>query len=149
MKDMILTKGQVSVVDDEDFERLSQYKWSALKTKGGFYAVRQWRTPGKQNFVYMHRAIMDCPVGMEVDHINHNGLDNRKENLRVCTHETNLQNMKMHKDNTSGIKGVSKHSLGKGWYACIKRGAIRLRKYFRDIKDAEAQYKAWEREFGA
>lgn len=99
-----LTQGKFTIVDDEDFEYLSQWKW--FYNNG--YAVRMSpRGEGKRRRILMHRVIMDTPDDMDVDHINHITLDNRRENLRNCTTAENMYNRKPDKGNRSGFKGVS------------------------------------------
>jgi hypothetical protein len=100
MKEIKLTKGQVALVDDEDFEYLNQWKWCALKNKHTFYVTRGINHKlenGKiyKEYIYMHRLILNTPKGLCTDHINHNGLDNRKENLRIVTQRGNMQNLKL------------------------------------------------------
>lgn len=100
-----LTKGKFAIVDDEDFEHLSKYNWQL----NGYYAVRQLpvsESPkGSQS--RMHREIMNAPIGMEVDHINGDKLDNRKSNLRICTRQENQRNRrKSIKPSSSKYKGV-------------------------------------------
>lgn len=104
-----LTRDRVAIVDDELFEDINKYLWCF----NGLYASRG-------NNIYMHRVIMSAPKGVLVDHINGNGLDNRRENLRLCTHAQNLQNQKRKKNNTSGIKGVSWCSKSRKWDARIR-----------------------------
>ena len=89
-----LTQGQFAKVDDADFEWLSEYKWYAKKSGPDrpYRAARSKRTNGQVVTIYMAREIMDCPVGMEVDHKNRDELDNRREILRVCTRKENLEN---------------------------------------------------------
>jgi hypothetical protein len=106
MKEIKLTQGQVALVDDEDFEYINQWKWSALKRADSFYAVRAYRTNYKSTTVFMHRVIMRTPNDLVVDHINHIGFDNRKMNLRNCTQAQNLHNMRAVKEGTSLYKGV-------------------------------------------
>lgn len=79
-----------ALVDDENFEWLNQWKWSHLKS----YDYTGYVVKRKNGFILMHRLIMDTPKGMEVDHINGNSLDNRKENLRNCTHQQNQCNQR-------------------------------------------------------
>ncbi len=113
MKEILLTQGKVAIVDDEDFEWLNQWKWCAKKGPNTSYAKRATQ-------LYMHRLILSAEKGMFVDHINGNGLDNRRENLRVCTHAENMRNSKLSIKNTSGYKGVywcKKRSL---WIANIQ-----------------------------
>ncbi len=107
MKHILLTQGKFAIVDDEDYEWLNQYKWSAHKTKyGGFMAIRTSKRP-QRKMIYMHRQIMNCPKEMDVDHQNHNTLNNLKSNLRICTRSQNCQNSKICKNNSSGYKGVT------------------------------------------
>jgi hypothetical protein len=121
MKTIQLTQGQVTQVDDEDFEYLNQFKWCAnynSHTKS-YYAVRNSpRLFGKRKLISMHRIIMNAPSKMDVDHINHDTLNNQKFNLRTCTRSQNKCNSKKHTDNTSGFKGVT--ASGKKWLVQIQ-----------------------------
>ena len=102
-----LVGGRYVQIDIEDFDKLSQWSWSL--TQSG-YAGRSFRvgirSADKKKVVLMHRFIMDAPSDMLVDHINHNILDNRKENLRLCTKSENSRNRKIQSNNKSGYKGV-------------------------------------------
>jgi hypothetical protein len=89
-------KGKFVIVDDEDFENLNKYSWN-IHPQG--YATRFMKR--------MHRVIMNCPQGMVIDHINGDKLDNRKENLRICTQLENSRNKRSFPKNTSGYRGVS------------------------------------------
>jgi hypothetical protein len=113
-KEIPLTQGKFAIVDDDDYERVSQFKWCYDK-KG--YAVRGVTINGKHTTQSMHRFIMNCPPGYEVDHKNGNGLDNRKENLRICTKAENVRNNYGRSHNTSGYKGVYWHKKAKKWAA--------------------------------
>ena len=104
-----LTQGKFTLVDDEDFEYLNQWKWSY----DGRYAERN--VGGK--ICRMHRVIIHTPDGMDTDHINLNKLDNRKENLRVCSRSENKMNIKKQANNTSGYKGVDFQKYCKKWRA--------------------------------
>lgn len=114
MKEIKLSKGFIALVDDEDFEWLNQWKWSY---HSGGYAVRMHLG---HKMLFMHRFIMNVPTTLEIDHINHNGIDNRKCNLRICTTSQNLHNTKIQRNNTSGYKGVSFNKLTNKWEAYIK-----------------------------
>jgi hypothetical protein len=92
MKEIPLTKGKVALVDDEDFEEVSKVTWYLVKIRNTCYAHGYVKPPSKK-MEYMHRLILKTPEDMETDHINGNGLDNRKENLRVVTHRQNMQNI--------------------------------------------------------
>ena len=108
MKEIPLTQGKVAIVDDEDFERLNQFKWCAHKSRNMFYADRNsLSVSGKKKTIKMHKMLLPCDE-MKIDHRNGNGLDNRKENLRICTNRENCSNKRHpHKDNKLGIKGVN------------------------------------------
>jgi hypothetical protein len=118
MRKIKLTQGKVALVDNEDFNGLNKYKWYAQK--GGlhtYYAGRKTLLPnGKQVAIYMHREILGTPQTLLSDHINGNGLDNQRNNLRVVTARQNRQNL--HSGNrTSAYPGVSWHKHGGKWTA--------------------------------
>lgn len=110
MKEIQLTQGKVAIVDDEDFDRMSQYKWCAHVSRIYVYAVSQQRIKQpdgktKQYLKWMHREILNCPSGYFVDHIDHNTLNNQKSNLRVSTRSQNCSNNKA-ASKITGFKGV-------------------------------------------
>jgi AP2 domain-containing protein/HNH endonuclease len=115
-----LTRSQFAKVDASDYEWLNQWNWYALFNKliGSFYAVRGRHEPGQPALISMHRAILGDPKGLDVDHINHDTLDNRRKNLRKATRSQNLLNARR-KINNSGFKGVYRHPGGK-WKAQIQ-----------------------------
>ena len=123
MIEIPLTQGQVALIDDEDFEIVSKYKWYATwspDTKS-FYAMTNIRKlDGKQTTLQMHRIIMNAQKGQQVDHIHHNTLDNRKSEMRLCSGSQNQHNSGKRTNNTSGFKGVSWHKATQKWYARIK-----------------------------
>ena len=114
-KEIILTQGKVAIVDDIDFEYLNQFKWYASKSSGKFYARRNLRINKKYfGCILMHRLIIkNTDSKMHTDHYNGDTLDNRKENLRICTASENLRNQKKHFNNKSGYKGVGKYDNNK------------------------------------
>lgn len=117
MKEIPLTQGLVAVVDDDVFSSLNEYKWYAKRNGRTFYAYRSIRTPHGRTSFTMHQQIMDSPKGVQVDHIDHNGLNNTRSNLRLCTKQQNVANTTLRSTNRSGFKGVSFHrQLGK-WRA--------------------------------
>ena len=116
-----LTKNMVTIVDEEDYEWLNQYKWCIGKGSGNkCYAVRRNKNL-KPNKVRMHREIMNLQHAnnLEVDHINGDTLDNRKSNLRICTHKDNTRNKKIQSNNTSGFNGVSFTGRENKWRSYI------------------------------
>lgn len=101
-------------VDDEDFERLNGMKWYVRHCKhsaGHAVHVKFVRRNGKKTStpIYMHRLVVNAPRGMDVDHINHDTFDNRKENLRICSHFDNLLNRR------GAQRGSRSKYLGVGW----------------------------------
>lgn len=133
-------KGFYAVVDDEDYSILSRYRWNYWHGA----VLRTFLDHGKCHVWYMHRIIMNPRRGFEVDHINGDPLDNRKENLRVARHRDNLQNIKMSKKNTSGYTGVWWNKAMKKWAASIRtRGEQRYLGAFDTKEDA---YKAYLKE---
>jgi hypothetical protein len=117
MKKVKLTQGKYALVDNENFDLVSQWKWYYSVTRKGCqgYAVRK-PTSG---IIYMHRFIVRAKCGEEVDHINRNKLDNRKSNLRIVDGIQNHWNVNLRKDNTSGYKGVSFDRSRNRFYAYI------------------------------
>lgn len=110
MKEIKLTQGYVAIVDDEDYELINQFNWFPSKSGNIVYAGRRATKNKKRYNIQMHRLIMGLESGCKliVDHINHNGLDNRKENLRVCTQQLNTRNSRKRKDCHSKHKGVGR-----------------------------------------
>lgn len=136
MKEITLTQGKVALVDDDDYERISKYNWSFSNG----YARRNQYVP-IQKTILLHRFIMGEPIGYEVDHINGDGLDNRKENLRVCTHKENTRNRKIQKNNTSGFTGVVWDKPRNKWRAHIKYlGKLIFIGHFIDKNEASTAY---------
>ena len=115
MKAIQLTQGKVALVDNVDFGRLIQYKWCANFINSKWYAVTE--IDGKK--AYMHRVITGAPKGMDVDHWDHDGLNNTRKNLRVCTRSNNQGNRGMQKNNKTGYKGVVWHKHRKKYQAQI------------------------------
>jgi len=128
-KQITLPHGLYALVDDADFERLARHRWYAHKDCYTYYAVRRVGTRAECKTIAMHREIMNAPDGIIVDHINGNGLDNRRANLRLCTDAENRLNSRVRSDNRLGLKGVSQDNRRyRGWRARIKLHgkAIRL-----------------------
>ncbi|HNY80047.1 MAG: HNH endonuclease [Sedimentisphaerales bacterium] len=111
-----LTRGKHAIVDAADYPALAKYKWYAQRADRTrtFYACRSHR--GRP--ISMHREIMKPPKGMVVDHINGNGLDNRRCNLRICTQLQNSQNSRRRKPGKSQFRGV--FPRGEKWQAAIQ-----------------------------
>lgn len=119
MKRIPLTQGRSAIVDDADYEALTAHSWCLSNCSGICYAVRGCKIEGKHHTVLMHREIMEAPKGMLVDHINGDGLDNRRCNLRLVTDSQNHFNQRKRKKVTSskqkGFTGISVTMCG--WLA--------------------------------
>ena len=142
MKEIELTQGQITIVDDEDYEYLSQWKWYAKLSisTGKFYAVRSDRTSGKHKTIWMHRVIMKTPKDMETDHKDLNTLLNLRSNLRNATASQNRANKNAQKNNKNKYKGVSPSSKNR-YMVNINRDGKRI--YvgnYEKLKDAALAY---------
>jgi len=111
MKRIKFPHHKIVLIDDEDLHYFKHQKWTVMKSNYLECSVGSVR-------ILFHRLIMNAPEGSDIDHINHNILDNRKCNLRICSTQQNLQNSHKRKDNTSRYKGVCKS--GKKWSATIQ-----------------------------
>lgn len=144
MKEIILTQGKITQVDDEDYEKVKFLRWYAYYDPAlrGFIAQRNvTELNGTRKTIYLHRTIVDAPKGMVVDHVNHDTLDNRKENLRICTHAENMLNRRTYINNKSGYKGVSWHKEKKKYRAGIRAMNKKyFLGYFDDPKEAARAY---------
>lgn len=139
MKEIKLTQNKVAMVDDDDFEYLNQFKWTYYKSGHG-YAGRR----GKNNeSILMHRDIMNVlnKNNTLIDHIDGNGLNNQKSNLRLANKSQNAFNRKKTSKNTSGYKGVTWSKYANSWFVSI---TVNKRKIylgnFKVIEDAAKAY---------
>ena len=114
-----LTQGRVALVDDEDAALvLASGNWRALRNRTIFYAARHIRrTDGRRTTQRMHTLLTGWPY---VDHVNGNGLDNRRANLRPATNQENQRNRGKQENNTSGFKGVGWHKRIGKWQASVR-----------------------------
>ncbi len=128
MKEIKLTKGYVALVDDSDFGWLSRWNWHAHVVGKTAYARRTQKVDGVVYRVFMHRAIMGLTNREEFcDHINGAGFDNRRENLRVCTHSENQRNRSKNKNGSSCYKGVCWSKKRQKWMSQIDVNGITVR----------------------
>ena len=153
IKEIELTQGKVAIVDDDTYEELNKYNWFAHRNSNTYYADRR----GKQlegDLVSMHRQILGLKYrdGKIADHINRNGLDNRRSNLRVVSRSGNQHSRRVSKNNVSGHNGVFWLISRRKWEARIKvnNRSIHLG-FFEDIKDAvearrQGELKYWGEE---
>lgn len=138
MKKIELTQGKEALVDDDYFNILSKWKWYY----DGGYAKRKKCLPNKiLKTIWMHREIMKTPQGLCTDHIDGNGLNNQKINLRICTNDQNQRNSKKQVNNTSGFKGVIVNKTTKKFQAQIRSNSRKIHLgYFNTAKEAAKAY---------
>lgn len=116
-----LTQGKIALIDRRDYPEIGRHRWSAAHRDLNWYASRSIRnSEGELHAIYMHRAIMQTPVGVEIDHVNGDGLHNTRDNLRVCTHGNNTCNTGLRADNSSGFKGVYRVKKTGRFAACVR-----------------------------
>ena len=115
-----LTKGKEAIIDSSDVKLVSGRHWHVVDEKHTSYAKSWMRIDGKGMAKPLHRFLMNPPDGMDVDHIDGNGLNNRRSNLRVCTRSENQRNRKVSKRNKLGLKGVYYCKHNKVFMASIK-----------------------------
>lgn len=117
MKTLRLSRGFEAKVDDAVFRWASQFRWSVSPAKHTYYAYRK----RERKNVYLHREILGNPEGREVDHVDGDGLNNQRENLRVVTHAGNAMARQSHRSGkTSVFRGVRFHQPSRKWTAQIK-----------------------------
>jgi len=148
LKKIPLTRGKVSVVDNDDFKKVSAYSWCAHRTPTGkWYA----RSTVMRKHIIMHHLILPPRLGKITDHRDGDGLNNRRSNLRRCTHSQNQRN-KISTPHTSRFKGVSWDKRKNRWRAQIELGGRRnlWLGYFSNQCDAASAYdRAAVKHFGA
>ena len=133
MKTIPLTRGRVALVSDEDYTKLSAHSWHF----DGRYASGYM--DGRK--VRMHRVIANTPNSMQTDHINGDKLDNRRDNLVVCTRSENIHNKPASRINTSGYRGVCWDKERGRWMAYVSfRGKRKTLGRFTDIMEAAKAY---------
>lgn len=150
MREIPLTQGKVALVDDEDFEEVNQFKWYANKIGSIFYAARAIRIGGRLIHIRMHRYLLNALSGQETDHRNHNGLDNRRENIRTCSHAENSRNKQNCRGGSSKFKGVYWDKKNRKWKAQIMSDGrcLNLGRFVGEVDAAKIYDKAAMKFFG-
>lgn len=132
-----LENGGYVIVDREDYVRLAQSRWRRVDRGAVSYAVRVGTTE------YLHRDVVSARGAVIVDHVNRDGLDNRRVNLRLTNKQGNSANRGLQKNNTSGFRGVRKQSRANTWTAEIQvDGCRRYLGSFRTAAEAAHAYDA-------
>lgn len=146
-----LTQGKEALIDAADAQSVGEFNWFAVKSRKTFYAARQTRiSSGKQRMQSLHSFILGAKDGSVIDHRNGDGLDNRRDNIRVSSRAQNAWNQGLSRNNTSGFKGVDLHSQSLRWQARIRwHGKHHFLGFFDSPEEAHNAYcKAAERLHG-
>jgi len=143
MKQIPLTQGKVAMIDDCDFDLVSKHKWNTRKCRHTFYALcasSRKLNGGKQKTIYMHRLILDAKLGQCVDHKDRNGLNNCRDNIRICSNAQNIMNSRA-RHSKSGFRGVYWLENKKRFkaYICLN-GKIKNIGHFHNKIDAAKAY---------
>ena len=120
-----LTGGMLVLLDAEDYDKVREYRWHAIPGPHTVYAATSTYINKRVSVIRMHRLILPVPKGIMIDHVNRNGLDNRKINIRPCTALQNAWNAHRRSDNTSGYRGVRPRPGGI-YQACISACGKRI-----------------------
>lgn len=147
MKSIELSQGRFAQVDDCDFELFNRFSWFLSvpgRSPNLAYAVRKIRLPsGGYSKVLLHREIMGNPIGQEVDHIDHDGLNNQRTNLRLASPSQNQANSRHHADAYhSRYKGVTKHKKTGLWQVSCQKD--KKRHYLCGFADEDTAGRAYD-----
>lgn len=134
---------QMVLIDPCDANLISQYNWTLIKGRHTYYAVGWLKGEKKVGTIGMHRLLLNAQVGQIVDHINQNGLDNRRENLRFASRSLNRANSKLNKNNTSGFRGVTWFKPASVWMAYISYNKKRI--HLGNYKNSEDGARAYDK----
>lgn len=130
-----------ALINANDIDKVKNYTWyvNYCPSTNNFYVKTSIHKEEIYTMVGLHRLIMDCSSDLLVDHINHNTLDNRKENLRIVTHKQNAENKKgAYKSSKSGVLGVRWHKRDKKWSAQVRHNKKDIHLgYFNNIEEAK------------
>jgi hypothetical protein len=150
-----LTQGKYALIDEEDYDLVSQYRWHAHSARGGerWYAHTTVSTKQKhprQTTLTMHRLLLDAPKGLLVDHADGDGLNNTRGNIRLASESQNGANSKISDGFTSRYKGVQRHKLNGRWRAtiCVNRVRNHLGYFASEVDAARAYDEAARELFG-
>ena len=147
MKEIKLSQNKIALVDDEDFEYLSQFSWQVAKSGHILRAKRTAWVNGAKVSIYMHREILNAPKGQEIDHHDTNGLNNQRYNLRFTSRSGNRANTVKNKGCYSEYKGVTWNKRAKKWIAQLTFNYCHINMgYFQTEQAAALSYDAKAKE---
>jgi len=146
VKQIPLTQGKVALIDNEDYDNISRFSWHVSLRVGVSYACTTTKENKKVSTIFMHRLILGVMYSeIYVDHINRNGLDNRRANLRSGTSSQNQANTKINSANTSGFRGVYWDNSKNRWKALIEFQGKRI--YLGNFIDKSDAIKVHQKRF--
>lgn len=138
----------VAIVDADDADKVSAYRWRLTWDK--FRSPMAVRADFNGAYALLHRLILGAPKGSIVDHVNGDVLDNRRCNLRICTHAENMRNSKTRKHSALGIRNVSLGNKGDDgpprWRAVVRHNGKVYRKWFGPTESGRVAAEAWAKE---
>jgi len=141
LKGILLSDGRITWVDASDYDWLRQWKWHTTKSTNTIYASRNINSNNGRKTLLMHRLILGLMSDTECDHIDGNGLNNRRSNLRPCSHQQNAFNAKIYRKTSSEFRGVSWRKGTDKWAAYIKFNGQQIHLgFFADEVDAARAY---------
>lgn len=138
-----LTQGMTAVIDAADINIIEQYNWKAVLLGRGKPYAMTWlpRVDGERKGILLHRLLLDAPADRQVDHVDGNGLNCRRANIRIATHAQNQWNVGITARNSSGFKGVKATRSGLRWRAQISFEGRQIHiGYFQSPEEAHAAY---------
>lgn len=146
VKQIPLTQGKFALIDDPDFQSVSEHKWFAVTDGWNWYAARKVKKQQQR----LHNFLMEPPPGVRIDHRDGNGLNCQRRNMRISTHAQNQQNRRSKNPHTSRFKGVSWRKSHKRWVAQIRvdRQVVYLGLFEREEDAARKYDAAAEKHFG-
>ena len=145
-----LTKGKTALIDDEDYHLVNQFKWYAIVRRSAKSERWYVETSNQGKHILMHRFILEIPSGLQCDHINGNGLDNRRCNLRIVTNTQNQMNTNKRKNKCSSrFKGVVWDKERRKWiaYITLNQKSHYLGRFSSEIEAAKVYDKAAKKHF--
>ena len=134
-----------AVVDDEDYDALACFKWHVVRMGAGkkcLYAARNAKIGGKWRLALMHRVILGAGSGLVVDHIDGDGLNNTRSNIRLVTQSENMRNQKTRGDNKTGLRGVYRSGKTRFTATLMCDGIVHYLGHFKTREDAARAYDA-------
>lgn len=131
----------IVLYDDEDHGKILKHTWGISKYGNNFYAKTMIGEKNKQKILYLHRFILNAKYGDIIDHKDNNTLNNKKSNIRFCSHQNNMMNRKPEKNSSSKFKGIYYNKNSNLWHSQIYKNFKKIHLgYFENEIDAALAY---------